>query len=53
MSFTRSGYPKWKLVDPSPQKNERRKWVHLFDYFTAIIFVVDLSLVDVSRDVDG
>lgn len=37
---------KFKLVDVGGQRNERRKWIHVFDDVTAIIFVVGLSEYD-------
>eukprot|EP00761_Pharyngomonas_kirbyi_P014571 gb/GECH01014601.1/.p1 GENE.gb/GECH01014601.1/~~gb/GECH01014601.1/.p1 ORF type:complete len:359 (+),score=84.59 gb/GECH01014601.1/:1-1077(+) len=43
--FTIEGY-KFRMVDVGGQRNERRKWIHVFDNVTAIIFVTSLSEYD-------
>ncbi|KAG9391275.1 guanine nucleotide-binding protein alpha-1 subunit [Carpediemonas membranifera] len=37
---------KFKLIDVGGQRNERKKWIHVFDNVTAVIFVVALSEFD-------
>jgi guanine nucleotide-binding protein G(t) subunit alpha 3 len=36
----------YKLFDVGGQRNERRKWIHLFDGVTAVIFCAALSEYD-------
>eukprot|EP01027_Heterolobosea_sp_BB2_P022041 GEZU01032422.1.p1 GENE.GEZU01032422.1~~GEZU01032422.1.p1 ORF type:complete len:362 (+),score=94.00 GEZU01032422.1:268-1353(+) len=43
--FMIDGY-KFRMVDVGGQRNERRKWIHVFDDVTAIIFVTSLSEFD-------
>lgn len=33
-------------VNPSPQRSERRKWIHQFETCSSIVFFVDLSQYD-------
>jgi GTPase SAR1 family protein len=37
-----------KIVDVGGQRNERRKWIHVFDEVTLIIFVISLSEYDMK-----
>lgn len=43
--FVIDGY-KFRMVDVGGQRNERRKWIHVFDDVTAILFVTSLSEYD-------
>nr|CAG4713734.1 unnamed protein product [Naegleria fowleri] len=43
--FTIDGY-KFKMIDVGGQRNERRKWIHVFDEVTCIVFVTALSEYD-------
>lgn len=40
------------MVDVGGQRNERRKWIHVFDSVTAIIFVTSLSEYDMVLEED-
>lgn len=40
--FVHNGY-KFKMIDVGGQRSERRKWIHVFDDVTAIIFITSLS----------
>jgi len=40
--FVHNGY-KFKMIDVGGQRSERRKWMHVFDDVTAIIFITSLS----------
>ena len=41
------------IVDVGGQRGERRKWIHLFDGISAVIFVAGLSEYDQVVDEDG
>jgi hypothetical protein len=34
---------KYRIFDVGGQRNERKKWIHLFDNVTAVIFCIALS----------
>jgi guanine nucleotide-binding protein G(i) subunit alpha len=40
------------MVDVGGQRNERRKWIHVFDSVTAIIYVTSLSEYDMVLEED-
>ncbi len=40
------GGVKFRLIDVGGQRNERKKWIHVFENVTAVIFVVALSEFD-------
>ncbi|KAL6046559.1 Guanine nucleotide-binding protein G(k) subunit alpha [Balamuthia mandrillaris] len=41
-----SGGLNFRMVDVGGQRNERKKWIHCFEFVTAVIFVVSLSEYD-------
>jgi len=44
---------KLKVVDVGGQRKERRKWVHLFEGVTSVVFCVDLSEYDLFLEEDS
>ncbi|RDD46908.1 Guanine nucleotide-binding protein G(o) subunit alpha [Trichoplax sp. H2] len=43
----------FQVIDVGGQRSERRKWIHVFDSVTAIIFCVSLSCYDMTVYEDG
>eukprot|EP01080_Neovahlkampfia_damariscottae_P012828 gene12828-7179_t len=52
VTFEENGYI-FQLCDVGGQRNERRKWIHVFDDVNAILFVVSLSEYDLTCYEDG
>lgn len=38
----------YRVIDVGGQRSERRKWIHVFDSVTAIIFCVSLNCYDMT-----
>lgn len=45
-TFGMEGGAKFRLMDVGGQRNERKKWINMFDKVTAVIFVVAMSEYD-------
>lgn len=45
-TFGMDGGAKFRLMDVGGQRNERKKWINMFDKVTAVIFVVAMSEYD-------
>ncbi len=53
-SFHYKGAPSdFTLVDVGGQRTERRKWIHVFDDVTIVLFVVSLSEYDLTCEEDN
>ena len=42
-----------RLVDVGGQRSERRKWLHVFDNVTLVLFVISLTAFTKQDDEDG